>query len=474
MSERREVLRETYGTHDQTAHVWAQDEVMKGRSSDGRIFFLNGTIYSYGSHFPMATIGYRRRDGLKIVYVSQATYSISTSAHQRCVASALDGRDDVVVVKVPSLPLPKNEDDLYVPLLRDVVSTQRRVDECTPTYADEDDTYQRRQARVARTAFEAMFGKVPKNAAAIVAREDARLENEARAKKLCDAVFVAKQMIGPIAIALPFPMPYGSQCGQDNLKLARSARLTLGKLGTTKAHAKLKFDLGPVIKSLSILDKEMKAANQWWEAKRQREQWVADVESMLDYIARGCKPYDWRYSGEIGEGVIRKAVALGNYTAEQMQALTRVISRERGQSEIDAAFHEQHPNAYNSYRSRAVSKTPTADQWRAGEGRNMHNSATTLLRLVRGDTVQTSRGAEVPLKAAIGVYLKASECARGNLDWRPNGERVRVGAFQVDSINGAGTTRIGCHTLQFDEMERLACQVVPHLVKPRYGLPAIV
>lgn len=77
-------------------------------------------------------------------------------------------------------------------------------------------------------------------------------------------------------------------------------------------------------------------------------------------------------------------------------------------------------------------------RWLAGEGVNISAISPTLLR-VRGDVVQTSRGAEVPLGDAVKMFARFE---RGEL---VAGDRI--GHFTVSAITPDAVI-IGCHTLQ--------------------------
>jgi hypothetical protein len=97
-------VRTVFGSHAMLAHAWAQNDLPHGRSSDNRMRFDAGTIYSYGAHFPIARfIDKRTDDGKTIVLFTGAGYSSSTGKHKSLVLSALHGRDDVLVVAVPYL-----------------------------------------------------------------------------------------------------------------------------------------------------------------------------------------------------------------------------------------------------------------------------------------------------------------------------------------------------------------------------------
>lgn len=82
------------GRHDVT-HAWAHQVASYGKRSDGRVFFeaasgeypkakAVSTIYSYGYHFPIATM-YERKDGVKFVLFTTQSYSSSTGGHKNAV-----------------------------------------------------------------------------------------------------------------------------------------------------------------------------------------------------------------------------------------------------------------------------------------------------------------------------------------------------------------------------------------------------
>lgn len=121
-------------------------------------------------------------------------------------------------------------------------------------------------------------------------------------------------------------------------------------------------------------------------------------------------------------------------------------------------------------RYRDARKTLTAAQWLAGRQGEFHQESPTLVRRI-GDTLETSRGANCPFSHAVLAFLKAQQCRSTNTTWQRNGQQIRVGHFNVDSIDAQGNMRAGCHTLKWEEMLRLAIQEVPHMVKPCFGLP---
>jgi hypothetical protein len=75
---------------------------------------------------------------------------------------------------------------------------------------------------------------------------------------------------------------------------------------------------------------------------------------------------------------------------------------------------------------------------------------------IRGDNLETSLGAKVPLSHAIRVFQFVKLCRERNQEWKRNGKTLRVGHFQVDSINPDGSFRAGCHFISWHEIERVA------------------
>lgn len=80
----------TVFTTAMVAHVWAQQSQEYGRNH-GNFYFNGPTIYSYGSHFPIAR--FVERKGKRAVLFTTRTYSNSTSKHLNHARRALHGLD---------------------------------------------------------------------------------------------------------------------------------------------------------------------------------------------------------------------------------------------------------------------------------------------------------------------------------------------------------------------------------------------
>lgn len=96
-------------------------------------------------------------------------------------------------------------------------------------------------------------------------------------------------------------------------------------------------------------------------------------------------------------------------------------------------------------------------RWVAGEGVSVPwvREAGDLLR-VNGDTVETSRGAYVPVADVARAAPLLLSLVRAGVPWTPGALPVRLGHYAVDGVDGAGTLTVGCHTFPRAEVERFA------------------
>jgi len=97
-------------------------------------------------------------------------------------------------------------------------------------------------------------------------------------------------------------------------------------------------------------------------------------------------------------------------------------------------------------------------EWLAGANvRPVYNTIGAPVRLrVKGDTLETSLGAVVPLADAIKVFYAVARCRRTGTEWNRNGHAFHVGQFQIDRIEANGNFHAGCHHIEWSECERVA------------------
>lgn len=73
-----------------------------------------------------------------------------------------------------------------------------------------------------------------------------------------------------------------------------------------------------------------------------------------------------------------------------------------------------------------------------------------------GGTLQTSHGADVPLTHAVKAFRFIKLCRDNGRAFKANGKTLRVGHFQIDSIDTSGNFKAGCHDIAWQEVERVA------------------
>ena len=78
-----------------------------------------------------------------------------------------------------------------------------------------------------------------------------------------------------------------------------------------------------------------------------------------------------------------------------------------------------------------------------------------LLR-VRGDQIETSQGARIPLDHAPRIWRLVSACVSTGREYKRNGHTEHAGEYAIDSISAVGELRAGCHTISYAELQKLA------------------
>lgn len=81
---------------------------------------------------------------------------------------------------------------------------------------------------------------------------------------------------------------------------------------------------------------------------------------------------------------------------------------------------------------------------------------TDFLRLKNPDTIETQRGAEVPVKFAKKIWTQVKKCHDTKTEWKKNGKKLPAGHFEIDRIDENGNVLAGCHYIVFDEVSHLA------------------
>ena len=73
-----------------------------------------------------------------------------------------------------------------------------------------------------------------------------------------------------------------------------------------------------------------------------------------------------------------------------------------------------------------------------------------------GETVETSQGAQFPLEHARRAYPLVKACRDRGETFQSNGHTIKLGYFQISSIDKKGNVRAGCHYVTWEAIARFA------------------
>jgi len=124
---------------DKVAHAWAHQLEEEGQVYGGSFYFYGDTIFSYGSHFPIARIYHDKN----VILFTSHSYSSTTAGHMSCVRSAIRHRDIIIVPNVKVIESLKRsapeyrktdwEDDHATNLryfVDEAVAARKKLDKC--------------------------------------------------------------------------------------------------------------------------------------------------------------------------------------------------------------------------------------------------------------------------------------------------------------------------------------------------------
>lgn len=279
--------------------------------------------------------------------------------------------------------------------------------------------------------------------------------------------------------------------GNLSKRLLRAQKWAKGRRGWIKAHATLKARRAEVRAALGNL--EARQARAWANRETRRAisalrpdnlarvlEGQAVSHALADYVGRGGAAAQADDSAQEGREVaaLMTARALG-VLAEAGPVAPSIKARAR------AALAKVAPAAEAAREARAARVTAAAEAreaerlereraareaWLAGDkaarfyGRDAQGGA--YLRAVdierdesgaiTGGELQTSQGARVPLVHALRVFRFLRHCRETGQPWQRNGRTLRVGFYQVDSVDPDGTFRAGCHLIRWPQVADLA------------------
>lgn len=91
------------------------------------------------------------------------------------------------------------------------------------------------------------------------------------------------------------------------------------------------------------------------------------------------------------------------------------------------------------------------------DGKTDYYSGNGPIRLrIKGEELQTSRGARVPLDHAVKAFRLIKRLHDKGQAYDRNGHTIHLGHFALDAIDPQGNVTAGCHNVAWEEIERIA------------------
>lgn len=81
----------------------------------------------------------------------------------------------------------------------------------------------------------------------------------------------------------------------------------------------------------------------------------------------------------------------------------------------------------------------------------------TMLR-IKGETIETSRGAKIPVSDAIAFWPMLQRTKRSGKTLEAGLHNINLGAYRFNSFDG-NTLIVGCHSIGWNELEKMAIQL---------------
>ena len=408
-------------SNDMAVHVWAQQKQSDGRNSKGSITFEGPTLYSYRT--PIATFAKGTR-GRKAVLLSQERYSVTTAHHISMAWRAIDYKDGFVV---PFLGVQGGR-------------AFRHQDATNP--------------RAVHAGNIASFLKAYEERKGLMLRARGRYSDIEHVQNILQA-----DLDGILKYAEMFGIRIKRALLPD---VADDARVISAKHIAREAHALLPSTIRK--RERAAVRREERRAEQ---AERDR---IAAYDRLQDEFVRymtqddtmGYFPFAYRFPHNSPERAFLEAAEL-----ERKQEKARVWrvgfdAWREGLGPLPSELVHDQTNLTADevqawhFADDARKLAEIADKiaaWREGGSVSLWGCPHTLMR-VRGDNIETSRGATFPIAHGIRAWPFILR-AKGN-GWKSSGHGIALGLFHIDEITASGDVRAGCHLVKSEEVERMA------------------
>lgn len=435
----------------QVAHLWAHQAQSTARNGRGNFYFEGATIYSYGSHFPTGHLLNER----EVLLNDSKWPGPTTAGHKQMTSGAVSHLNRFYVPELDELLVimrmsgsghnagykaekvrryVESHGADIVPGSNDFAAIAKalglRRDSLQKMIRVEQQRREKLKAHRAKTDAKLLLAK---------GREVANLLDSA-----WQAMFNG---IVESPDTLAINTKHFARIHKASGKLSKGQRAKLWarlkQLRETKALAQWRADLSY----------NRKAVRQQVKALRS----FADLVDLADMDKRNWQALhdSARAIRERGDGISAKLRAY--LIGTERFALHIVDGFER--AERLAAIERTKEKRAAWLRGESIGYEYGRYSWRTEAGGALIR-ATGVERdasgAIIGGTLETAQGVTVPLVHAVKAFRFVKLVRESGKGWQRNGSTVRVGHYQVDSINPDGGFIAGCHQFDWPEIERLA------------------
>jgi len=187
------------------------------------------------------------------------------------------------------------------------------------------------------------------------------------------------------------------------------------------------------------------------EPRRQFEEYRARFKELArKYVkSRQNKPYVFSQL----KGLVEEANAFSAFFALRVR-LTLPAEGEMA-AECKAIEKKEREAKRRAEANRQREETERVQKWLDGQSDYCPYGQAVRLR-IKGDELQTSHGARVPLAHAIKAFRTIKRLRDKGQTYERNGHTIHLGHFALDAVDAQGNVRAGCHNVAWEEIARVA------------------
>lgn len=435
------------------AHLWnaqAQDEARAVRAGHKTIYFEGRRIWSYGSHF---LAGILLPDNVALL--NSDKYSATTTGHMQTVAGACSNRTRYYVPELTKL----NRLGIFDSgkTSNGIEAAKAFIIEHATTIPADTAAYLLGLCHVKDPA--EAFERIKARKLSSIARAE---QSEATAQRKKDAAYGAA-ISGLTGDSLSLWL--------DEAFSGDNSRNTAGVLNRIKAaHSAVKHmkrdtqtkGVWNVLKAARARVAFMQKMNEARDAHNVIRQ------TIRNFRASSAGVNQWFFNPDAHANRLYPASL--SATASKLATILEGYPRVAASLRATEALADQ---ALAEYHLALITAADDLRGWLSGERAAIPSSIRyldkTFIRArdvernendtIIGGTLQTSKGADVPLVHAVRAFRFIKLVRERGRPWERNGHSLRVGHFTIDRIATSGDFKAGCHNIQWSEVKRLAASL---------------